>query len=650
MHRVCAVGLCSVLVAGAGTPVAWGETPEERCKRETESYNRLWQDAWVRNHPKEVAKGQQPPSPTPPYRCFGNDNPQQDMPGYTPPPGATIPPAGSAPGSGAPADTTPNSGGGAGEGASPGFLPESPNPLDDPAAGSDSYPYGSSYQDTWNSRRNHTPPSSSPATGNSPATAHGNGESATGNGLTGRGNGVNPKGTPPHSTPPANDTNPVKRWWKKLTHHPQRVETLETHQQLDARDPNPGNDQREMLRQVAENTQVLYQCATVPTVPSAGYPGRQRGYLSDATDLGYRIKVNGKTYGVFGDSFASPYQLPGPRTDDGKPYIRLHRSKAAKPMTIWELNQRGEPIRRVRLSGVPVGRYLPGGTIDGGGKGDLLMLSPVRGLNAGSSPGILYRAVPDGHGGFRLHRANKVPLPKNTSAISGFRTISPSGQPMYYFVTTTFQRDKRTGIVSWRATDITNPATWQWYDADHDQWIPYNPHGKDPTFIPGTGPLPHQKDAKFGIGEMYYRKLPDGTIVLAYLEGNKIKLRVSKALPQQFIAALTRVVAPVATVLPTRTRENIMHHASGVEAIAWAPEITLNIYDDRGRPVNQPYAPIIEPSTQSIRDLTMTVSQWSNPPGTKNMDKASRYATYPMTLGPLSDPAGLVCQAGHPRS
>ena len=69
-----------MLVAGAGTPVAWGETPEERCKRETESYNRLWQDAWVRNHPKEVAKGQQPPSPTPPYRCFGNDNPQQDMP------------------------------------------------------------------------------------------------------------------------------------------------------------------------------------------------------------------------------------------------------------------------------------------------------------------------------------------------------------------------------------------------------------------------------------------------------------------------------------------------------------------------------------------------------------------------------------------
>ena len=65
-RRLCGVGLCVVLVVGAGTPVAFGETPEERCKRETEAYNRLWQDAWVRNHPKEVAKGQQPPSPTPP--------------------------------------------------------------------------------------------------------------------------------------------------------------------------------------------------------------------------------------------------------------------------------------------------------------------------------------------------------------------------------------------------------------------------------------------------------------------------------------------------------------------------------------------------------------------------------------------------------
>ena len=130
-RRLCGVGLCVVLVAGINTPIASGETPEERCKRETEAYNRAWKDAWIRNHPREVAKGEQPPAPTPPYRCFGHDTPQQDMPGYTPPPGATIPPAGSAPGSGAPADTTPNSGGGAGEGASPGFLPESPTPQEE---------------------------------------------------------------------------------------------------------------------------------------------------------------------------------------------------------------------------------------------------------------------------------------------------------------------------------------------------------------------------------------------------------------------------------------------------------------------------------------------------------------------------------------
>ena len=120
-RRLCGVGLCVVLVAGINTPIASGETPEERCKRETEAYNRAWKDAWIRNHPREVAKGEQPPSPTPPYRCFGHDTPQQDMPGYTPPPGAAVPPAGSGI---PPAGDTPGTAGGAdGEGSSPGFLP-----------------------------------------------------------------------------------------------------------------------------------------------------------------------------------------------------------------------------------------------------------------------------------------------------------------------------------------------------------------------------------------------------------------------------------------------------------------------------------------------------------------------------------------------
>ena len=43
-----------MLGATISTPVSWGETPEERCKRETEAYNRLWQEDWIRNHPKET--------------------------------------------------------------------------------------------------------------------------------------------------------------------------------------------------------------------------------------------------------------------------------------------------------------------------------------------------------------------------------------------------------------------------------------------------------------------------------------------------------------------------------------------------------------------------------------------------------------------
>ncbi|VHO00768.1 hypothetical protein LC603019_00976 [Lawsonella clevelandensis] len=57
-----------MLGATISTPVSWGETPEERCKRETEAYNRLWQEDWIRNHPKEtgIAVGLRHDDDTPP--------------------------------------------------------------------------------------------------------------------------------------------------------------------------------------------------------------------------------------------------------------------------------------------------------------------------------------------------------------------------------------------------------------------------------------------------------------------------------------------------------------------------------------------------------------------------------------------------------
>lgn len=130
-RRLCGVGLCVVLVAGLNTPIASGETPEERCKRETEAYNRAWKDAWIRNHPREVAKGEQPPSPTPPYRCFGHDTPQQDMPGYTPPPGAAVPPAGG----GIPPAPPVLLGVLVGKGLPRGFFPNPPTPSIPPLPG-----------------------------------------------------------------------------------------------------------------------------------------------------------------------------------------------------------------------------------------------------------------------------------------------------------------------------------------------------------------------------------------------------------------------------------------------------------------------------------------------------------------------------------
>ncbi|WQD13083.1 MAG: hypothetical protein U1U88_001252 [Lawsonella clevelandensis] len=70
--------------------------------------------------------------------------------------------------------------------------------------------------------------------------------------MSATGNGITPKGTPPHSTPPANDTNPLKRWWKKLTHHPQH---METRQQLTARNPDPGDDPAKLGNNRQEGTQ-----------------------------------------------------------------------------------------------------------------------------------------------------------------------------------------------------------------------------------------------------------------------------------------------------------------------------------------------------------------------------------------------------------
>ncbi len=54
---------------------AYAETPEERCQRETRSYNEAWESAWRASHKEEVEAGQQPPAPNPPYRCFGTDTP-----------------------------------------------------------------------------------------------------------------------------------------------------------------------------------------------------------------------------------------------------------------------------------------------------------------------------------------------------------------------------------------------------------------------------------------------------------------------------------------------------------------------------------------------------------------------------------------------
>ena len=219
------------------------------------------------------------------------------MPGYTPPPGAAVPPAGGgippAGGGIPPAGDTPGgaAGGAGGEGSSPGFLPESPNPLDTPTPGAGSdYPYGSSYQDTWASRRNHTPSSPTPAAGgNSLTHATGNGIDGRGNGASNTGNGITPNGTRHQSAPPAKDENPIKRWWHNLTHHqPQRVERMEA----ESDPPPPASGER---GEKARGAQEFVSCTLVRHTEVT--PGKRVGYPNGTvpdkrlagTDLGLSL-------------------------------------------------------------------------------------------------------------------------------------------------------------------------------------------------------------------------------------------------------------------------------------------------------------------------------------------------------------------------
>src|SRR5699024_6968636 len=53
------------------TPVAVAETPEQRCARETATYNAAQEAAWRATHPGQSVPN---PAPWPPYVCVGGPN------------------------------------------------------------------------------------------------------------------------------------------------------------------------------------------------------------------------------------------------------------------------------------------------------------------------------------------------------------------------------------------------------------------------------------------------------------------------------------------------------------------------------------------------------------------------------------------------
>lgn len=633
-RRLCGVGLCVVLVAGINTPIASGETPEERCKRETEAYNRAWKDAWIRNHPREVAKGEQPPAPTPPYRCFGHDTPQQDMPGYTPPPGAAVPPAG---GGIPPAGDTPGTAGGAGgEGSSPGFLPESPNPLDTPTPGARSdYPYGSSYQDTWASRRNHTPSSPTPAAGgNSLTHATGNGIDGRGNGASNTGNGITPNGTPHQSAPPAKDENPIKRWWHNLTHHqPQRVESMEA--ESDTRPPASGE-----RGEKARGAQEFVSCTLVRHTEVT--PGKRVGYPNGTvpdkrlagTDLGYQLRIGGKRYALFGDSFDPPGK---PESSHWSGWWLVPVDQAGYPNPNGSLIDGKTLFSHTRYPD-PHGRRLPAGVIHTLDGNDIVMITPLhksppigkndsaaerkQKIELGMKPrgnGELYRLTTDKKGRVVAHKIGETPDTDMTQ-MSGFQRRE-HGKTVTYITTNNFERTK--GIVLWRVTDPTqlgNVNAWEWYNPYTTHWVRYH-KGQQPEILPGS------EQAM----EMDFRQLPDGSVVLLYGQGKNMGLRM-RAVPT--LPTNTLSTWPALEQFYTSPQiQQLIPNTDGrllATALCWAPAFGIT---PPGAVAT--YAPqVTNPDTATLFNLTMSFSSWPHP---KNGPSAAYNTSY-ATIGPLIYP------------
>lgn len=95
--KLWAVLAVSAVVAGTSieqiepsisAPAAKAETPEERCKRQTDEYNAAWKRQWAQSHKSEAARGVEAPPPLVPYRCVPVPSNTVAPPSGVPAPGA----------------------------------------------------------------------------------------------------------------------------------------------------------------------------------------------------------------------------------------------------------------------------------------------------------------------------------------------------------------------------------------------------------------------------------------------------------------------------------------------------------------------------------------------------------------------------------
>lgn len=369
-------------------------------------------------------------------------------------------------------------------------------------------------------------------------------------------------------------------------------------------------------------------------------PGKRVGYPNGTvpdkrlagTDLGYQLRIGGKRYALFGDSFDPPGK---PESSHWSGWWLVPVDQAGYP------NPNGSLINGKTLfshTRYPSGRRLPAGVIHTLDGNDIVMITPLhksppigkndsaaerkQKIELGMKPrgnGELYRLTTDKRGRVVAHKIGETPDTDMTQ-MSGFQR-KEHGKTVTYITTNNFERTK--GIVLWRVTDphqLGNVNAWEWYNPYTTHWVRYSDNPR-PLRLPGS------EQAM----EMDFRQLPDGSVVLLYGQGKGMGLRM-RAVPTLPTDTLS-TWPPLEQFYTSPQIQKLLPKTDGrllATALCWAPAFGIT---PPGAVAT--YAPqVTNPDTATLFNLAMSFSSWPHHPN----GSSSAYNTSYATIGPLIYP------------